>query len=107
MSYIELKRKDGARFLYDPQTQWEIDDNGPDHPAWWGNASLGMNKDCGDTYEAVKAKLLGDAGAIVQVSGFSVANTSRTQCEFMLVGLTRDGRIVMSTGDRKWTEVGP
>jgi hypothetical protein len=48
-----------------------------------------------------------DDDPIVQVSGFGVANTSRTQCDYMLVGLTRTGKVVMSTGDQQWCDVSP
>ncbi len=44
---------------------------------------------------------------IIQVSGFGVANTSSTQCDYMLVALTYDGRVIMSTGDREWFDVSP
>lgn len=44
---------------------------------------------------------------IVQVSGFGVANTSQTQCDYMLVGLTDKGRVVLSMGDREWVDVSP
>ena len=44
---------------------------------------------------------------IVQVSGFGVKNTVNTQCDYMLVGLTKSGRVVMSTGDGIWCDVSP
>ena len=44
---------------------------------------------------------------IVQVSGFGVNNTKNTQCDYMLVGVTSFGRVVMSRGDKEWVDVGP
>ena len=44
---------------------------------------------------------------IVQVNGFGVANTASTQCNFMLVGLTESGKVVLSTGDGIWSDVSP
>ena len=44
---------------------------------------------------------------VVQVSGFGVENTSSTQCNYMLVAVTNTGRVVMSMGDREWTDVSP
>ena len=44
---------------------------------------------------------------IIQVSGFGVKNTHNTQCDYMLVGLTESGKVVMSTGDGQWSNVGP
>ena len=44
---------------------------------------------------------------IIQVSGFGVNNTSNTQCDYMLVGLTATGKVVISTGDGEWTDVSP
>ena len=48
-----------------------------------------------------------DEEKIVQVSGFGVENTSSTQCNYMLVGLTNTGRVVLSMGDREWCDVSP
>ena len=42
---------------------------------------------------------------IIQVTGFGVANTSNTQCDYMLVGLTESGKVMMSTGDGNWADV--
>lgn len=42
---------------------------------------------------------------ITQVSGFGVANTPNTQCDYMLVGLTESGRVVISNGDGQWADV--
>ena len=44
---------------------------------------------------------------IIQVSGFGVANTSTTQCNYLLVGLTESGKVVLSTGDGHWADVSP
>ena len=44
---------------------------------------------------------------IIQVSGFPGINTPHMQTDFFLVGVTEAGKVVMSTGDRNWTEVGP
>ena len=44
---------------------------------------------------------------IVQVSGFGVNNTKNTQCDYLLVALTERGKVLLSTGDGKWTDVGP
>ena len=44
---------------------------------------------------------------IVQVSGFGVENTMQTQCNFLLVGLTKSGKVVLSTGDGIWSDVSP
>ena len=44
---------------------------------------------------------------IVQVNGFGVENTASTQCNFMLVGLTKSGKVVLSTGDGIWSDVSP
>lgn len=42
---------------------------------------------------------------IVQVSGFGVANTQATQSDFMIVGLTESGRVVITSGDRIWCDI--
>lgn len=47
------------------------------------------------------------AEKIIQVSGFGVHNTNQTQCDYMLVAVTNEGRVVMSMGDREWTDVSP
>lgn len=44
---------------------------------------------------------------LIQVSGFGVANTNQTQCDYMLVGLTNTGRVLMSMGNRDWVDVSP
>lgn len=44
---------------------------------------------------------------LIQVSGFGVNNTNQTQCDYMLVGLTNTGRVVLSMGDRDWVDVSP
>lgn len=56
MNFIELKRPNGARFLYDFDSQWEIDDRG-ESPAWWCNNLQGRNFDANDTYESLRARL--------------------------------------------------
>lgn len=45
--------------------------------------------------------------SITQVSGFGVTNNFQTQCDYMLVGLTKTGRVVISRGDRIWADVSP
>lgn len=42
---------------------------------------------------------------IISVSGFGVEDTVSTQCNYMLVGLTVSGKVLLSTGDGKWTDV--
>jgi len=44
---------------------------------------------------------------ITFVSGFSVKNTMYTQCDYMLVAVTDTGKVLMSTGDGNWSDVGP
>ena len=44
---------------------------------------------------------------IIQVSGFGVENTVTTQCNYLLVALTEDGKVLLSTGDGKWGDVSP
>ena len=44
---------------------------------------------------------------IIQVSGFQVASTRHTQCDYLLVALTESGKVVLSTGDEKWADVSP
>ena len=44
---------------------------------------------------------------IVQVSGFGVENTYTTQCNYLLVGLTKSGKVVLSRGDGIWSDVSP
>ena len=44
---------------------------------------------------------------IIQVSGFGVENTYTTQCNYMLVGLTKYGKVLLSTGDGTWCDVSP
>ena len=41
---------------------------------------------------------------IIQVSGFGVNNTQRTQTDYMLVALTQNGKVLLSQGDGKWTD---
>ncbi len=42
---------------------------------------------------------------IVRISGFGVENTASTQCNFMVVGLTESGRVVITQGDGRWTDI--
>jgi len=42
---------------------------------------------------------------IVQVNGFSYGPPE--QLAYLLVGVTDSGRVVMSTGDKNWTDVSP
>lgn len=58
MNFVELTRKDGQRFLYDFDSHWEIDDKGPDEPAWWSNHDQGRNFDAAQTYEVIRAQVL-------------------------------------------------
>ena len=41
---------------------------------------------------------------IIQVSGFGVNNTQRTQTDYMLVALTQSGKVLLSQGDGRWTD---
>lgn len=42
---------------------------------------------------------------IIQASGFGVRNTQATQCDYLLVAVTESGRVLMSCGDGRWTDV--
>lgn len=42
---------------------------------------------------------------IIQVSGFGVENTVNTQCNYMIVGVTDRGRVVISRGDGEWADI--
>lgn len=53
MSLVELNKKDGTRFLFDINSQWEIIDKGL-QPALWTNYAQGRNLDCSQTYEEIK-----------------------------------------------------
>ena len=57
MNFVELKRKDGTRFLIDFHSHWEIDDRGG-NPALWQNHEQARNMNCANTYDEVRAKLL-------------------------------------------------
>lgn len=57
-------------------------------------------------WEAVKREVF-DIDRIVQVSGFGVENTYSTQCNYILVGLTESGKVIISTGDSRWADVSP
>ena len=56
MKFLELKKRDGTRFLFDPDSGWEIYDNGS-APALWSNAEQARNLDCADTFEDIRAQL--------------------------------------------------
>jgi hypothetical protein len=57
MSFLELKTRNGSRFMIDFATGWEVLDKGAD-AAVWCNHLQGRNLDCGERYEALRAKLL-------------------------------------------------
>ena len=42
---------------------------------------------------------------IIQISGFGVENTSSTQCNYMIVGLTESGKVLITTGDGQWSDI--
>ena len=46
---------------------------------------------------------------IIQVSGFGVKNTIGTQCDYLVVGLTESGRVLISRGnsDGDWFDISP
>lgn len=44
---------------------------------------------------------------IIQVSGFGVENTNTTQCNYMIVGVTEAGRVLITTGDGIWFDISP
>lgn len=44
---------------------------------------------------------------IIQVSGFGVENTNTTQCNYMIVGVTESGKVVISRGDGEWGDISP
>ena len=44
---------------------------------------------------------------IIQVSGFGVSNTNDTKCDYMVVGVTVGGRVVITTGDGMWADISP
>lgn len=44
---------------------------------------------------------------IVQVSGFGVENTEDTQTNYMVVAVTDRGRVVISCGDTRWSDISP
>ena len=66
-----------------------------------------VNED--DTTPTANSRCPASAGydPIVQVSGFGVEHTMQTQCNFLLVGLTKSGKVVLSTGDGIWSDVSP
>lgn len=57
MSFIELKTRSGGRFMMDFVSGWEVLDKG-DAPAMWSNHEQARNLDCGETYDALRKKLL-------------------------------------------------
>lgn len=44
---------------------------------------------------------------IIQITGFGVKNTKNTQCDYMIAGLTKSGKVVITQGDGIWTDIGP
>jgi len=42
---------------------------------------------------------------IIQVNGFGVDYNERTQCDYLLVAVTNEGKVIMSTGDGEWWDV--
>jgi hypothetical protein len=45
---------------------------------------------------------------IIQVSGFGVDNTIRTQCNYMIIALTESGKVLLSQGGSpKWFDITP
>jgi len=42
---------------------------------------------------------------IIKVNGFGVGYNFRTQTDYMLVALTENGKVLMSTGDGHWCDV--
>lgn len=44
---------------------------------------------------------------IIQISGFGVNNTKNTQCDYMIIGLTESGKVLITTGDGKWANISP
>ena len=58
MSFVELKRPSGARFMIDFDNGWEVEDKGANSPASVSNHSEGRNLKCATSYEEMRAKLL-------------------------------------------------
>lgn len=44
---------------------------------------------------------------IIQVSGFGIANTQDTQCNYLIVGVTMSGKVVITIGDGIWSDISP
>ena len=44
---------------------------------------------------------------IVQVSGFGVENNASTQCDYVIVGVTESGKVLITSGDGKWSNISP
>jgi len=44
---------------------------------------------------------------IVQVSGFGVDFVINSQVDYMVVGLTESGKVVITTGDGYWADISP
>ena len=44
---------------------------------------------------------------IIQVSAFGVKNVHQTQCDYMIVGLTESGKVVITNGDGIWADISP
>lgn len=89
----------------------ELERRGIDTSAWDGEegeikaVGEGIQKAIGDAQSQAGGGVPSDP--IVQVSGFGVANTNGTQCDYMLVGLTQSGQVVISRGDGDWADISP
>lgn len=57
MAFLELKTRKGERFMIDFVSGWEVRDRG-EYAAMWVHYEQARNLDCGETYEALRAKLL-------------------------------------------------
>jgi hypothetical protein len=55
--FIELLRKGGQRFLFDPDSGWEINDMGSE-PAQWQNYKECRNLDCSSRYADIRIQLI-------------------------------------------------
>jgi hypothetical protein len=58
MNLVELSTKEGKRFLFDMDSQWEIHDKSSE-PALWTNYVQGRNLDCSQTYEDIRRSMYG------------------------------------------------
>ena len=66
MTTIELTTKEGQKFLYQLDTEWEIYDRG-DKPAHWVNYKEGRNLNAQETYDEIRKKL-----GLINLSDFGV-----------------------------------